>query len=674
MTEDSGNLHLTPNEGFEIAEIRKNGTAIAGTSKVKSFEMVFSDYADGDIIFVETNPVAQKVFTFVGDGDHVYLFTTHNYSYYRKENQTDGAWQITIPTYNTTININANEGYGIESVEVDGNTLLPQTPSYISIYSGTYFVSKTFTINTFSYAEKRDKTATIEVDGDKSAVKITRKGDVTVKQEELDDFKFSADELPLTLKHNNYSKSLYKVTVNGVEASRDGSDWKINELNDGDVIKIEVDFPQVDVPFTATFTQEGTEGVISSLRVDGPEIARSVWSAAGYTVPLGAQIYMTFDTQSYDIKSIKINGEPMDLSSSYLYYNGNVTDASGFTIEIDAEAYQPFNVKFSCREWEHLIVKANYSNQIELTGAETTVEIPRGWDRVEISPAEGYDLVEIWNGETQLSNSFYLSSLTAVDGVIEVEVVLEEYLRDKQMVVFVEEGIWNYKQITLAQTSNYQRKTINLETGYNFINFNKNDLPLSMSLYGSDYSISPKVYLDGELITNSYGNYPATSDMEDGSVLKLFMNEPESHSVTLSIEESAEALVHADYVTEMSASTFDVHHGTHIVISAAPQEAAPASYSAAPRASQVPFVVTAGGASVEPDESGRVIIPVTGDTEIAVKKGIGTGVAEIGAAADGKVNVFNLQGIKVLDKAADSEINHLPAGMYIVNGKKVIIK
>lgn len=674
---ESGQMHLSPMEGHEIAQISKNGTPIAGTSKVKSFELRFEDYEDGDLIYVDANTVAQRVFTFIGNGDHVFLRDQNSYYSYYKDSQEDGAWHITIPTYNTSIAINANEGYAIDYVEVNGNKLMPQTPSYITIYSGTYTTSQTFTIVTHSMADARDKSATINVEGDKSSIRATRKGAVSIKTAELDDFKFSADELPLTFGHSNYSKSLYKVSVNGTEAQREGSDWKIYELEDDDVIDIKVDFPKVDVPFSVVFSNEGTEDVIKTFRLDGDEISKDVWSAEGYTVPLGAQVYFSFDSQSYDISSITIDGESLDVSGSYLYYNGTVNNETGYKIEIDAKLFEPFHVKFVSADWEHIIVTAQYSNKIELTGEETIVDIPRGWSYIQIDAAEGYLINEITNGETTISDSFNLTNLLELDDYIEIQIYVEEFKRDKQLVVFVEEGTWNSKSLILSNTnSNYKlRKQLDLETGYNFINYNDNDLPLAMSLYGSNYSIPPIVYLNGEVIENNYGSYPATADMPEGSVIKLFQSEPESHSVKLSISDDAKAHVHADYVTAQEGGEFSVHHGTHIVISPATAAAAPSRYNAPTRAAQAPFAVTVDGKSVDPDETGKVVVPVTGDTEIAVKAGdVTTGVDDVTGDSDTSVTVYNLQGIKVVDNGTEADVNNLPAGLYIVNGKKTFVR
>lgn len=67
----------------------------------------------------------------------------------------------------------------------------------------------------------------------------------------------------------------------------------------------------------------------------------------------------------------------------------------------------------------------------------------------------------------------------------------------------------------------------------------------------------------------------------------------------------------------------------------------------------------------------------TGTVENSAKYVINeeAGVEAIGAEpADGIYKVFNLQGVKMLETKDATEINNLPKGFYIVNGKKVVVK
>lgn len=51
----------------------------------------------------------------------------------------------------------------------------------------------------------------------------------------------------------------------------------------------------------------------------------------------------------------------------------------------------------------------------------------------------------------------------------------------------------------------------------------------------------------------------------------------------------------------------------------------------------------------------------------------GTGIADV-EAADGAYTVFSLQGVKVLETTDATLLNNLPAGVYIINGTKVLVK
>ena len=43
-------------------------------------------------------------------------------------------------------------------------------------------------------------------------------------------------------------------------------------------------------------------------------------------------------------------------------------------------------------------------------------------------------------------------------------------------------------------------------------------------------------------------------------------------------------------------------------------------------------------------------------------------------AENGLYNVYNYQGIRVLNNADKDAVKALPAGFYIINGKKVVIR
>lgn len=53
---------------------------------------------------------------------------------------------------------------------------------------------------------------------------------------------------------------------------------------------------------------------------------------------------------------------------------------------------------------------------------------------------------------------------------------------------------------------------------------------------------------------------------------------------------------------------------------------------------------------------------------------IPTGMTGFDSASEPKHDVYNLQGVKLMTKATKKDLKRLPAGIYIINGKKVVIK
>ena len=57
-----------------------------------------------------------------------------------------------------------------------------------------------------------------------------------------------------------------------------------------------------------------------------------------------------------------------------------------------------------------------------------------------------------------------------------------------------------------------------------------------------------------------------------------------------------------------------------------------------------------------------------------VALGDGAGVESLVAEpGDGIYRVYNLQGVKVIETQNADEVNALPAGIYIINGKKILL-
>ncbi|MDE6007030.1 MAG: hypothetical protein K2G67_05700 [Muribaculaceae bacterium] len=72
-----------------------------------------------------------------------------------------------------------------------------------------------------------------------------------------------------------------------------------------------------------------------------------------------------------------------------------------------------------------------------------------------------------------------------------------------------------------------------------------------------------------------------------------------------------------------------------------------------------------------PDENSCVSFRVTGNSEVVVK--LSTSILSIMGIENGVVDVYTTNGILVKANASSVELNNLDAGIYIINGKKVMI-
>lgn len=61
------------------------------------------------------------------------------------------------------------------------------------------------------------------------------------------------------------------------------------------------------------------------------------------------------------------------------------------------------------------------------------------------------------------------------------------------------------------------------------------------------------------------------------------------------------------------------------------------------------------------------------DTEVSIAKP--TAISDIRAGETTAArDVYNMQGVKVADNADNAAISNLPAGIYLIDGKKIVIR
>ena len=236
-----------------------------------------------------------------------------------------------------------------------------------------------------------------------------------------------------------------------------------------------------------------------------------------------------------------------------------------------------------------------------------------------------------------------------------IEVVAEEIRRDDTFVFYFDSPAKaNDQSLNLygyALRAENSRREVTLSEGYNEVKYGTAVDGQFMFTVNNGKTDNVFLYVNGVIpsFTSDYMTYNFTP--ENGDVLKCFVGErPESYSLTFDVEAELTPEVTVDKITALdSLEDMTVLQGTSVSI--APAEGQ--SYS-----------VKANGQAMTATE-GVFELAINADTVVKIEKD-DSAVTEI--EAEGADNeVYNLQGIRV-------NRSNLPAGIYIINGKKAVIR
>ena len=664
-TEESSYLMIEAASGYQIESVTDGGgNSLTYDTPNSTVQFQLSTLGDGNEIAVITSEKEQKIFTFTGDERLMVSMYTWEAGdiQYTAEN---GVFTVPMPDngYNPVTISSDIENLAIRKVVAEnGNEHYPDYGT-VSIYAYEYSGSTHFTIETYNPEEVRTASMTVKVNGsadnvvlsrsDYTTVMLNSDGETTVKFDPENETEFS-------ISSQNYSKPLYQVKQNGeiVEANY-GSYYVIVE--DGDYLEITPDFPDVDVPVTFTFTNEGTDDVVNYVQINNQMVD---WKQDNFSVKLGSELFVRLNNDDYDIIEWKVNDETQSPYSSS--YSATITSEEPLNFTITATKKAPKNITVHCDEYENIIVNAfdQFYSQIEsyeLTEKDSQIEISAGASYVQIKPVGDWMIkyIEDANNGTEYTADSYIP---ASEG-LELFVGAEALERDRNLTVYVggEDGDWIYRNITLSSDNWDLRKEYSsyddtLPLGYTNIAFGAFDCPLY--IFGTiepSYS-NAIIYLNDELCpfnTDTYRYEGLDGELQDGDVLKMFAAEPETYTVTYAIDDDANVEVIHDHTRTIENPTeHSVLEGTEVWIKAEATE---------------DITVTVGEEEITA-EDGVYTITVNANTTVKITVNNLTGIQNVEKNDVSNADVYNLQGIRV---GRMSDASRLPAGVYIINGKKV---
>lgn len=554
------------------------------------------------------------------------------------------------------ISIEATEGNILEEVIWEGGYYdIPvegNKASFSTFTSGAKYYIKTNTAEAYFSASVNvnvDDASAVRVTFDESKREVAlNNGDNTIKYN---------PEKEKTLKiYSSVSAQvpLYKVTVGD---ATEGIDQKGNvyfiTMPCEETINITSHFPDKECTVTFVFDEVSKDYVtkVTKDTSDGESVDISTGKAV---VNAGTILYIHANTEDYLLDTYTVDGIEEDFSSPQRLI---VRDAD-ITVAFKVIKYKQFNVTVNVNNPSAL--EARYGSTlypgdiIELNEGDNTVVMNENRNSLLFAPADNvkYKIASATkNGEPvepNYSGKVQIPDLAENDKIV---ITMAEIMRDTHAVIYLNNAGANMWDLEDASGN-----TIELATGYNHIYICSDDNPFSLSGgYGTPY-----VYANDEAIsaTGSLFSKSYKFNLSEGSVAKIFVgvySEPSYYTLTFS-EEGFDAVdVIADEIRPVASRLgFETLEGTKIEIT--------------PRAGKNVSVAVDG----EPVEAadGKYTFSVSAAHNIDITSGGSSGIDNIDCETPARNVIYNLQGVRI----DASDIDALPAGLYIVNGVKTLVK
>ena len=440
------------------------------------------------------------------------------------------------------------------------------------------------------------------------------------------------------------------MTLDGEEVTKGYSSYNVT-LSQDCVVEVTAIIPPVPVTVTFNYATEESFGSISSVKVDG----ETVEDFDGHTVNMKAGQQITINGSSmYKYNSFKVDGNTQYITGSYPYTGLVLNDV---VVAVDASKYASFNITVKVTDPSQLKLYRGYSynnDRIELTSTENTIEVFENNTTISWEKEAGCEILSVKvNGEPF---SGYGQNTRVEEGtVLEFETKAIEL--DKTAVLWVDDAAKAESfSLTASDNTVIFGGSIAAATGYNEFVFNSGWNDFTLSFTGTD--LVNKVYVNGEAVEEEEG--VRMLNLADNAVVKVFLaEEPVSCDVKFEVADDVKDLtvthdvILVDNDIETISKGYSCFNGTEFKVAEG----------------EVKLQVSVNGENITAEEGNFVFVVTQPETVVKVSENIGDSVEAITDAAAAPTAVFNLHGVKVSDTT-----DNLPAGLYIVAGKKVVVK
>ncbi len=642
--------------------------------------------------------------------------------------------QIKVDRY-TYINFEPVSPYAIKEI-TNLDTGSP-VELYGTSWSVTVNGNQNYKITTYNEEEARTATATFNIDNvEKVNVRRYRDSHFFELHNGENVIKFNPETETLFIITSKSDVPLWEVKFNGEAVTAENGSYNLT-LEDGCTVDVTATIPDIDIKATFEITDEdAAANLITGVKVDGQDVefnGTSVDLKAGQKIELTFDRLYNIDNFTVGQKTEYVYST--SYTSPVLMEDTKFTIVAHRlkTFKVKVIVDDPENVTVG----NGYNIYSN-PTILDLRAGENEVELPENNTSICWQANDGCELVSVKynNTEINLESNYSQSYEMEENSVIEFTTAKIAY--DKKAVVWVDDINAAANNFTLEGNYEGDRKSIAATTGYTEFSFRDAMLPMSLSWYGQNATVGKVYVNNELVAPQYEGTNTYSLPLKDGDVIKVFLaNEPVESKLKFDVEEGIEVTATTDRIVAVQdlAAEQTVFNGTEVALTLADNtdiivkngetELEPGedgryvvtvngdtNLSVKKKGN---LTITATNLTLVAGETAELVAEIKCDDDVTVKRKEYTSSNEAVATVDdngtvtavalGKatititvtdnygrefsasceVTVNEKSGIVTVESGqltADSEVydlqgrrvNKVARGLYIINGKKVMVK
>lgn len=559
----------------------------------------------------------------------------------------NGVNTITVTSEYPNVKLTENAGYKISVLHPDGYNLgVYDGACYI--YPNQYTAGQTWTVKATKIVN--DSQVVISIDNP-SATTVRMAGvneplSLVAGDNVIDYCSAISNEITV----EDYGQNLFSVTADGVNAPFDYDRYRIN-LAGVKRIDIKSEYPEgLTFKVKFTFVNPGTEEFLSGVRVDGQELAPEVYGSE-FEVPAGKTVEFYSNTSNnYNVPydGITVNG-----NSVYMYGSANFKVKQDTEVKINVTKLVTYKANVNIVGDPAGVQISTANGNFTPTANDFQVEFTEGRNYLSVRANAGYYIESFTqNGESLMGEYGPMSA--QLNDLDDIQIVVKEKVKDQTMVFFLDVDPSTFNS---SRFEDKEYNTYTVSQGYNVIRYAAADGEFGYFGTTQDYQYAKAGYHNGVQMETYYGSGFKFS-AKDGDVVHVFFNDvPAISTVNFNVKAEGSFEVKRDIIAPVSPLSDDVKEyfdGTQIDIIPA---------------ADAKLLVKVNDAVV-PAVDGKHSFNLNGNSNVVIEDDTQNALGIINAAAVNS-GVYNLQGIQV---GNTETLSNLPAGLYIVNGKKIVKK